>query len=585
MSVSLAVREHPRLTPKVAPEREQAEFAGLTALLNCYIREFARPAGRISLVRQGNIPLSLASRMVSGEVVLLELAGSDGTLLAIRATRWSLLGRGDFTGTPFIKQFGRSWRAIRCSEAMAFLVNDMVHQTGQLPDLELMDQIENSVQVASLFLQHLPENTGQHGYIRSEESLLWGHPMHPSPKSRQGLTPQALLACSPEVSARFPLFWFRIHPSLLQVRGSAPITAMLEQLNGDHCYPCHPWEVSHITESALYARALNAGLITPLGLIGPTFSATSSVRTLYRADLPYYLKCSIHVRLTNCVRKNAWYELESAVALNELLESHFARLEAQTPGFHIMREPGASSLDFTVLAQAGETDEVRHLQECFGILYRENLGDEQPWLAAALFALDRHGNSPLQVVIQQLSAAQTIPLQQASLLWLERYLALLLPGVLEAFFSEGLVFEPHLQNVLLAMENHLPTAVWVRDLEGTKLTSEHWAASDLAMMSERARQSVWYSREQGWRRVAYCLLINHLSEVLFRLADGDRQLEQVLWDLLAGQLARWQLQPEIADILSGGAIPSKNNLKTRLLQKADKHADYTMMQHPMRSAQ
>ncbi|HCI5999557.1 TPA: siderophore biosynthesis protein [Klebsiella variicola subsp. variicola] len=585
MSVSVAVREHPLLTPKASPERELAEFAGLTALLNCYIREFARPAGRVKLVRQGNIPLSLTSRMVSGEVVLLELGDAGDTLFAIRASRWSLLGRGDYTGSPFVKQFGRPWRAVGCSEAIAFLVNDMVRQTGQLPDLELMEQIENSVQVTTSFLQNQPCDTGEHSYIRSEESLLWGHPMHPSPKSRQGVTQTALLACSPEISARFSLFWFRIHPSLLQVRGTAPIAAMLEHLNGDNCYPCHPWEVPHITASPLYIRATEAGLITPLGQTGPEFAATSSVRTLYRAGQPYYLKCSIHVRLTNCVRKNAWYELESAVAMNALLEPRFVHLESTVPGFHIMREPAASSLDFTAVAKADEEEDIRYLQECFGILYRENQQNGQPLLAAALFALDRYGNSPLQTIIRQLSVAQGISVRQAGELWLENYLQVLLPGVLEAFFTEGLVFEPHLQNVLLTIENHLPTDVWVRDLEGTKLTTECWSASDLTMMSERARQSVWYSREQGWRRVAYCLLINHLSEVLFRLADGDRQREQRLWDILAEKLARWQHQPEIAAILSGAPVPSKNNLKTRLLQKADKLADYTMMQHPMRSTQ
>jgi hypothetical protein len=62
-------------------------------------------------------------------------------------------------------------------------------------------------------------------------------------------------------------------------------------------------------------------------------------------------------------------------------------------------------------------------------------------------------------------------------------------------------------------------------------------------------------------------------------------MEQQLWDLLAAQLGRWRHQPEIAATLEGGPIPSKNNLKTRLLRKADKHADYTLLQHPMRSAQ
>ena len=42
MSVSFAVREN-SVEEKSAPEAYQAEYAGLTALLNCYIREFARP--------------------------------------------------------------------------------------------------------------------------------------------------------------------------------------------------------------------------------------------------------------------------------------------------------------------------------------------------------------------------------------------------------------------------------------------------------------------------------------------------------------------------------------------------------------
>lgn len=583
MSVSLAVREHPLTAAKRPLQREQAEFAALTALLNCYIREFARPAGRVRLARQGNIPLSLASRVVSGDVVLLSLDANGETLLALRATRWSLLDRGDYSGSPFIKQFGTPWRAVPCSEAIALLVHVMMRESGQQPNQELQQQIENSVQVMTAFLQQLPPPATTHSYIRSEESLLWGHPMHPSPKSRQGVTPQALLACSPEVSARFPLFWFRIDPALLQVRGSAPIKDMLAGLQGENCYPCHPWEARHIMDSPLYARARDAGLITPLGETGPAFAATSSVRTLWRADLPYYLKCSIHVRLTNCVRKNAWYELESAVALNQRLEGAFTRLETQTPGFRIMREPAASSLDFSSLARADEAEEVRHLQECFGILYRENLRDAQPWLAASLFALDHAGHSPLQAIIRQLAQARGLTQAQASRLWLTHYLEVLLPGVLEAFFAEGLVFEPHLQNVLLALEDHLPVAVWVRDLEGTKLTTERWREADLAGMSDRARQSVWYSREQGWCRVAYCLLVNHLSETLFRLADGDRTLEQQLWDVLAQQLTRWQTQPEIAAVLAGGTLPSKNNLKTRLMQKADRHADYTLMQHPLRS--
>lgn len=585
MPVSTVVRDLSISKELLAPLDTQAEFAGLTALLNCYIREFALPAGKLSLNPAGQIPLSLTSRMNRGDVLVLTLGQANETQLAIRAKRWSLLGRGDFTGAIFLKQFGRAWRTISPFLAINTLIEDIASQTNQHDLTELLEQIENSVKVTRLFLNHQPERHLLPNYLRSEESLLWGHPMHPSPKSRQGVDQAALLACSPEVSARFQLYWFSIDPVLLSLQGDPAVLSVFAMLRGEHCYPCHPWEVEHIVSSPLYQRAQAVGLIKPLGRGGPDFAATSSVRTLYRSDFPYYLKCSIHVRLTNCVRKNAWYELESAVVLNTLLASAFAKLEADFPGFYVMREPAATSLDFSVIAADHDTEAVRHLQECFGILFRENFSAEEPWLAAALFALDREDHSPITSIVQSLSDANALNRERASLLWFSRYLAVLLPGILNAFFNEGIVFEPHLQNILVTLHNHLPVSVRVRDLEGTKLTTEKWSDSALKAMSQPARQSVWYSREQGFRRVAYCLFVNHLSEVIFRLAEGDRVLEQSLWDLLATQLLPWRLQPEIEKLLSGEPLPSKNNLKTRLLKQADKYADYTLLNHPMRSRQ
>lgn len=591
MLTSSTIDKHPSHHAALStPARDAAEYAGLTALLNCYIREFAQPQGDVRLATHGNIPQALTSKMIPGDVVLITLAASE-KMLAIKAERWSLLGRGFYSSAPFIKQFGKPWRAASCSDVISLLLSEMAATVGEAINAELAEQIENSIGITRAFVEHSPVRSSKASYIHSEQSLLWGHPMHPSPKSRSGVEHNALLACSPEVGASFPLVWFRVAPSLWQCSGDARVVEMLASLGGEeNCYPCHPWEVEHIVNSPLYQRAEVQGLISLLGEGGMELFPTSSVRTLYGEGLPWYLKCSIHVRLTNCVRKNAWYELESAVALSERLASQLTALETRTPGFRIMREPAATSLDFSQLTTGDELAEVRHLQECFGILYRENLSAEelaqyQPQMAAALFAYDRAGISQIQDVIARLSLARHLHHRDACLLWLGSYLDILLTGVMDAFFNEGIVFEPHMQNVLVGMEDYLPARVWVRDLEGTKLTSERWSSEDLADMSEQARQSVWYSREKGWNRIAYCLLINHLSEALFHLADGNRELEQQLWDLLASRLADWQQQPEIAAMLNGGPIPSKNNLRTRLLQRADKFADYTQMAHPMRISQ
>ncbi|WP_203414823.1 IucA/IucC family protein [Entomobacter blattae] len=81
-------------------------------------------------------------------------------------------------------------------------------------------------------------------------------------------------------------------------------------------------------------------MIQPVGFKGGRLYPTSSVRTLYHPELESFLKFSIHTRLANCVRKNAWYELESAVALTELLQPTIKVLSQIYPGFafHLIKE-------------------------------------------------------------------------------------------------------------------------------------------------------------------------------------------------------------------------------------------------------
>ncbi|MFP2768576.1 IucA/IucC family protein [Oceanisphaera sp. KMM 10153] len=578
-------------TPLSDPLQGLAEHQAIGCLLNCYLREFALPAGLVQWRADGDLPKALTSSLLAGDAVRLTLPASH-IKLALKADRVSLLGRARFCSAPFIKRFGQPWRLLSAMETCRLLLQEMALQTGTPYNRELDEQISNSIGISRAFLTHArtPQNDS---LLESEQALLWGHPMHPSPKSRHGVPMDELLACSPEMGARFPLCWFRVDETLLQHRGETEAIQMLEQLAGSPgLYPCHPWEVRHILASSLYRKAEQDGLIEYLGPLGLPMWPTSSVRTLYRADLPYFLKCSIHVRLTNCVRKNAWYELESAVFMSECLAPVLNTLEQANPGFALMREPAATSLDFSSLAGPAEQAEVQHLQECFGLLYRHNLDhgtrqDCEPTLAGALFAWDRFGQSLLVQRLAMLAREQGWNYRTAALNWFHAYLNVLMPGVLDACFNHGVVFEPHLQNTLVGFDNGLPSRIWIRDLEGTKLLPEQWPARRLQGLSEQARASVHYSRDQGWNRIGYCLLVNNISEAIFHLADGDAGLEQLAWQQLALALQAWadanDRPAEITELLAGGPLPSKNNLKTRLLQKADRLSDYTQLDHPMRA--
>ncbi len=155
-----------------------------------------------------------------------------------------------------------------------------------------------------------------------------------------------------------------------------------------------------------------------------------------------------------------------------------------------------------------------------------------------------------------------------------------------ALFQHGIALEPHLQNTVIGFSDGWPTRVWIRDLEGTKLLAQRWPAARLHGVGERARQSLYYTPEQAWNRVAYCALVNNLAEAIFHLSDGAAVLEARLWQCVAEIAARWQqrngAQPALQGLIDGAPLPGKNNLGTRLLQRADRQSDYTALPNPSR---
>ncbi len=572
-----------------------AQAQAMTCWLNCYLREFALPNGQAELDYRG---LDRPAGLLHGEGSVLRIHFEQpGYLLCVRVARSSRLGRCEYASAPYLKRPGMPWRSADARALVHFLLERLAPTGGF--NAELLAQSEQSVEVTRHLLErsapgrHDAASASRDSLIEAEQDMVWGHALHPTPKSREGLALPQVLACSPEAKVRFPLYWFRIAPSLWRHYGRDMRATLAQVADAEHLYPCHPWEVERLLANPLLQRARAEGLIEPLGSCGLAMLPTSSVRTMYHPELDYFLKLSIHVRLTNCVRKNAWYELESAVALSEMLAPVWDDLRARVPGFEVMLEPAASTLDFAQLG--GTDDEQRELAESFGVLYRENIPALQreryrPQMAGALFAADRDGDSICGAMLHDYAAEHALSYARATEHWFEAYAALLLDGVWLAFFKHGVVLEPHLQNTVIGFDRGLPSRVWIRDLEGTKLVFESWPAERLAGLSERARSSVHYSWALGWRRVAYCTLINNLAEAIFQLCGGEKPslqaaLEARLWQCVARLVVRWQerfgAQPLLQGLLQGQAIPSKNNLRTRLYKRADRDSDYTELPNPI----
>jgi siderophore synthetase component len=227
-------------------------------------------------------------------------------------------------------------------------------------------------------------------------------------------------------------------------------------------------------------------------------------------------------------------------------------------------------------------------REQTGSILRRNFclleGEGACLLAATVFARDlRLRPHILPFLGQHLQREVT----EADLLgWFERYQALLLRPVLSMFFHHGVVFEPHLQNTVLVHRDGQPQRLLLRDFEGVKLTTEQGMAAIAAEpLHPRVRASLQYPRAQGWRRVAYCAFVNNLSEAVLALTHGRPGLAGEMWRIVRRQLQDLlgELRapaPELAQLLDGGTIPCKANLRLRLAAAPDREADYVQLGVP-----
>lgn len=571
------------LVAGAAPTRlPSADQAVTHTLLNCLLREVSGPEHQTAVV-DGDLLLRLPRR---------------GVLLRVALRRTSLLGAHRFTG-PVTEQRDGTWVEVDWSRLAEYTRAELSLRTG-VSNEEFLQQVASSHEGVSAALtadRATPATTAATAthaagkptkavpkrladYLASEQSLLFGHRFHPTPKARGGdLADWA--AYAPEAAATFPLRHLAVRDHLIAEESARPgATAPLDRLGtvpaGYRLLPAHPWQYGLLREHPGLRAALDREDIIDLGPGGSPFAATASVRTLYDGDT--FLKFSLNVRITNCLRKNASYELSGAVALTRVLDGTLDDLATRFPGSTVLREPAYRSL--ALPGADGRLDLA--LLEGFGVIVREGLAGRllpgtTPLLAAAV--ADEYPTGPGHIS-RLLEGAGP----QRALDWWRRYLRLLLPPVLAAYFDHGLVLEPHLQNVLICVDDDgMPAQVLFRDLEGTKLIPERHART-LAELPPEVAGPMTYDAQRGWDRVVYCLLVNHVAELLAALADLHPQTEPALWSHVRSTVQEFAdahgCPPRLSALLAGVPLPAKANLLTRWERKADRDAGYVRLTSP-----
>lgn len=459
-------------------------------------------------------------------------------------------------------------------------------------------------------------------FLAAEQALVLGHPLHPSPKSREGLSETEARLYSPELRGSFPLHWMAVAPAALATgsawteRGrpvpAARLTARLAGTglplpDGYALVPLHPWQACEVRHRPDTAALLESGLLRDLGTHGSPWQPTSSVRTVYRTDAPAMLKLSLGLRITNSRRENLRKELNRGVEVHRLLRSGLAQQwRAVHPGFDIVRDPAWLAVDDPDGAPLRGLDVViRHnpFAPSDDVSCVAGLVSPRPSSPARPDAVpdrpETHGpvlRSRLAEVVTRLARQTGRPRGAVSAEWFLRYLQHVVRPVLWLDAEAGIALEAHQQNTLLLLDAEgWPTGGRYRDNQGYYFRESRREELDARLPGIGEQSDTFVRDEVADERFAYYLAVNNVLGLIGAFGSqglADERLLLAAFRRFLGNVASGpaRLRTSLpARLLDSPVLRCKANLLTRLhgldelVGPVDTQSVYVTIANPLHS--
>ncbi|MEU5887526.1 IucA/IucC family protein [Streptomyces sp. NPDC047461] len=487
---------------------------------------------------------------------------------------------------------------------------------------DLVARVADSVRRTAAFIDERRKRPSDESdlFLAAEQALVLGHPLHPAPKSREGLSEAEASLYSPELRGSFPLHWIAVAPSVLATdsawteRGrpipAAQLTTRLAETelplpDGHAALPLHPWQLREVRHHPATAALLDAGLLRDLGAHGSAWHPTSSLRTVYRSGAPAMLKLSLGLRITNSRRENLRKELHRGVEVHRLLRSGLVEhWQAAHPGFDIVRDPAWLAVDgpdgqpvpgLDVMIRHNPfrpTDDV----SCVAGLVSPR---PCPWpdnTTGGGTADPPATRSRLADVVTRLAGRTGRPLGAVAAEWFLRYLEQVVRPVLWFDAEAGIALEAHQQNTLVHLDGDgWPVGGRYRDNQGYYFRASRRAELDARLPGTGEHSDTFVSDEVTDERFAYYLGINNVLGLIGafgsqRLADERLLLaafRRFLSEVASGPSRLRTALP--ARLLDSPVLRCKANLLTRLhgldelVGPVDTQSVYVTIANPLHS--
>ncbi|WP_069743325.1 IucA/IucC family siderophore biosynthesis protein [Streptomyces sp. EN23] len=559
-----------------------ADAAGTESLLRCWARENDLPRP-------------------DGDTLRIAFPAS-GTALLVPVHYWSVTGAHRF-GAPALEN-APAGAPPADAATVAVLIG---REGGESGAGDLVARVADSVRHTAGFIEQRRRSPAGPAeadlFLTAEQSLLLGHPLHPTPKSREGLSASESRRYSPELHGSFPLHWFAVDRTLAATDSAwsdggpataeellAPHAAGLKTPPGTVAVPVHPWQAADLLHRPQVRALADTGLLHDLGPHGEHWHPTSSIRTVHRPGARVMLKLSLGVRITNSRRENLRKELHRGVEVHRLLSTGLAELwQREHPGFDIVRDPAWLAVDDPEGTPVPGLDVVlRH--NPFGP------GDDAACIAGLTAQRPRPGHpgmrSRLAEVVSGLRARTGLSGTDVSAEWFRRYLHHVVRPVLWLDAHGGIALEAHQQNTLVLLDpDGWPVGGRYRDNQGYYFRDSRRAELDRRLPGIGTVSDTFVSDPVTDERFAYYLGINNVLGLIGafgaqRLADEQRLLT-VLRQFLdeTAELG----SPLPAYLLDNRQLRCKANLLTRLhgldelVGPVDTQSVYVTIANPLHS--
>ena len=379
-----------------------------------------------------------------------------------------------------------------------------------------------------------------------EAAMTEGHPAFVAKNGRIGFSASDHAAWSPEAGADARLVWVAVRRSLaglsltedfseealysteLDAADLARFTRRLEAKGRRHrdylFMPVHPWQWDNKL-AVTFAADIARGDIIHLGTTADRYRAQQSIRTFFNRDRPErcYVKTALSIQNMGFLRGLSPRYMRDTPAVNDWV----AQVVADDPeltacNFRVLREVAAVGYTGDIYHSLGSANPHTKM---IAALWRES---PVPKLAAGERVISMsallHRDGQSTSFIGELIAASPLAAGE----WVRRWLRVYLRPIVHCLGVHDLAFMPHGENVILVLDDHCPTGIFMKDIgEEVVVMGER----ELPPEVERIRH-VLDSRTQSLSILTD--VVDGVLRFVCEILDDDGVLaEETFWALVA----------------------------------------------------